>query len=131
MLQQPAQHLAAHRSFAVETTLSGKNYLGMMDKAHTLGYEVVLIYIGTESVEINLKRIAYRVRNGGHSVPPEDVRRRYIRSFRHLPIALEKSDHAILFDNSADTGYQLTGVFENKVWEWFSPFPDWTQKIRL
>lgn len=37
------------------------------------GFEVVLIYIGTESVEINLARIAKRVLGGGHNVPEMDV----------------------------------------------------------
>jgi hypothetical protein len=61
----------AGESFAVETTLSGKSYLHMMQYAKGIdrGFEVVLIYIGTESVEINLARIAKRVLGGGHNVP--------------------------------------------------------------
>jgi predicted ABC-type ATPase len=53
-----------------------------------LGYQVVLIYIGTESVEINLASIARRVLAGGHNVPEADVRRRYTTSFRNLPEAI-------------------------------------------
>jgi hypothetical protein len=60
----------------------------MMVEAKSRGFEVVLIYIGTESVEINLARIKNRVLQGGHDVPEKDVRRRYQRSFRNLPIAL-------------------------------------------
>jgi predicted ABC-type ATPase len=46
----------------VETTLSGKNYLQMMRHARgiDLGFEVVLIYIGTESVEINPRVNSFR-----------------------------------------------------------------------
>ena len=47
--------LAARQSFTVETTLSGNTYLRMMDRAKKLGYVVVLIYIGTAKVEINMK----------------------------------------------------------------------------
>ncbi|HET6181070.1 MAG TPA: hypothetical protein VFE61_29395 [Candidatus Sulfotelmatobacter sp.] len=64
----------------METTLAGKNYLRMMLDARVRGYEVVLVYIGTESVEINLARIKNRVLAGGHDVPEVDVRRRYERS---------------------------------------------------
>lgn len=73
-------HIRDTESFAVETTLSGQGYLQMMAAARTRGFEVVLIYIGTESVEINLGRIRNRVLAGGHDVPEEDVRRRYQRS---------------------------------------------------
>ena len=63
VLRLAKEHLKQKESFAVETTLSGKNYLQMMQYARGIdrGFEVVLIYIGTESVEINLARIAKRV----------------------------------------------------------------------
>jgi predicted ABC-type ATPase len=45
----------------------------MMICARTLGFEIVLVYIGTEKVEINLARIAQRVLSGGHDVPEADA----------------------------------------------------------
>jgi predicted ABC-type ATPase len=69
VLRLAKEHLKRRESFAVETTLSGENY------------------IGTDSVEINLARIAKRVRAGGHKVPEMDVRRRYLRSLQNLPVA--------------------------------------------
>jgi predicted ABC-type ATPase len=53
VLKSAAQHLNNEESFAVETTLAGKNYLQMMLDARDRGFEIVLVYIGTESVEIN------------------------------------------------------------------------------
>jgi predicted ABC-type ATPase len=102
------KNLARRESFAVETTLSGNNYLQMMTYARGLenGFDVFLIYIGTESVEINLARIAKRVQSGGHNVPEADVRRRYIRSFRILPIAFRIADSILLFDNSDEVGFR-------------------------
>ena len=63
-------------SFVVETTLAGKHYLRMMVDVRNGGFEVVLVCIGTENVEINLARIRNRVLAGGHDVPEGDVRRR-------------------------------------------------------
>jgi hypothetical protein len=87
VLKSAKEHLAKNASFAVETTLAGNSYLQMMLDARGRGYEVVLVYIGTGTVEINLARIRNRVLAGGHDVPEEDVRRRYRRSFENLPIA--------------------------------------------
>jgi len=61
VLESAAEHLKSGNSFAVETTLAGKNYLFMMIEARRLGFEIVLVYIGTENVEINLARIRNRV----------------------------------------------------------------------
>jgi predicted ABC-type ATPase len=80
------RHLETAQSFAVETTLSGRGYLQMMLDAKKRNFDIVLIYIGTEKVEINLQRIRNRVLAGGHDVPENDVRRRYGRSFANLPL---------------------------------------------
>ena len=85
VLRAARGHIRDCESFAVETTLAGQGYMQMMLDARARGFEIVLIYIGTERVEINLARIRDRVLGGGHDVPEEDVRRRYERSFENLP----------------------------------------------
>jgi len=110
VLASAKEHISRRESFAVETTLAGKHYLQMMVDARIRGFEVVLVYIGTENVEINVARIRNRVLAGGHDVPESDVRRRYQRSFENLPIAMQRADHTILFDNSTEEGYRLVAV---------------------
>jgi predicted ABC-type ATPase len=119
------KHIRKRESFAVETTLSGQGYLRMMIDARARGFEVVLVYIGTGNVELNLARIRDRVLTGGHDVPEEDVRRRYTRSFENLPTAIQRADHTILFDNSSEEGYRLVAVLGAPVNQWFEPIPDW------
>jgi predicted ABC-type ATPase len=132
VLETAASHLRDGHSFAVETTLSGKNYLQMMLDARSTGFEIVLIYIGTESVEINLGRIADRVLAGGHDVPEADVRRRYARSLKNLPIAISRADHAIIFDNSSEQGYQPIGVITDGRPEWLlEKLPTWALSLKV
>ena len=96
----------------------------MLD-ARNRGFEIVLVYIGTENVEINLGRIRNRVLAGGHDVPEKDVRRRYKRSYRNLPIAIKRADHSILFDNSTEDGYRLIVILDPTGNRWFEPKPSW------
>jgi predicted ABC-type ATPase len=106
----------------------------MMLDARARGFEIVLIYIGTERVEINLGRIRDRVLAGGHDVPEEDVRRRFQRSFANLPEAISQADHTILFDNSFDNssekGYRLIAVLGPPENYWFEPVPEWATAIQ-
>ena len=127
VLESAKDHISRRESFAVETTLSGKLYLRMMVDARKRGFEVVLVYIGTENVEINLARITNRVLAGGHDVPQSDVRRRYKRSFENLPTALARADHTILFDNSTEEGYRLIAVLGPSESQWFEPIPSWAK----
>jgi predicted ABC-type ATPase len=130
VLESAAEHLENGKSFAVETTLAGKNYLFMMMEARRLGFEIVLVYIGTENVEINLARIRIRVLAGGHDVPPEDVRRRYKRSLKNLPTAIERADHTILFDNSTDEGYRLIAILSEIESQWLTARPSWASALK-
>ena len=103
----------------------------MMARARTLGFEVVLVYIGTENVEINLQRIRQRVAAGGHDVPEADVRRRFRRSFDNLPLTAKRADSTLLFDNSSDHGYQLVGILSASAVQWFDPLPNWAAALRV
>lgn len=76
--------LGERKSFAIESTLSGLGYLAVLQKAKVFGYETLICYTFVDSPEVCIARIENRVKNGGHFVPPEDVRRRYYRSKRNF-----------------------------------------------
>ena len=68
------------KSFAMETTLSGTFHLKIIEKAKQAGYKIVLIYAFLDTPELCINRIKVRVKMGGHNIPDEDVKRRYVRS---------------------------------------------------
>lgn len=86
-----------NRTFAVETTLSGKLYLKTMLEARSLGFQINLIYVGTSDVGIHVTRVAQRVELEGHSVPEGDIRRRYQRSLDNLILAVPRTRFVAYF----------------------------------
>lgn len=119
-------YLANNESFAVETTLSGNTYLKMMTQAKQKGWQVNLIYVGVNDVQINIKRVAQRVAQGGRNVPEPDVRRRYTRSLANLATAIQKTDHTIIYDNSTPAGYQPVLIIEvGRVTKFIDKLPEW------
>jgi predicted ABC-type ATPase len=130
VLIKVAGYLQRRESFAIETTLSGKNYIETMRNARNLGFAVRLVYVGTADVEINLIRIRRRFIGGGHHVPEVDVRRRYSRSLRNLVIAAQIADYTAVFDNSTVNGYREVGVIENGKPTWFEPIPAWAAPLK-
>lgn len=91
----------ARVSFGLESTLSGMGHVALLRSAQSRGYRIVLHYIVIDSSEQAIRRVALRVLNGGHSVPADDVRRRFQRSrrlfvHRYLPLA----DEWVLWDNA-------------------------------
>lgn len=101
MLERVDVLLSEKSSFALETTLATKSYVGLTKKAQSLGYEVVLMYFWLESYDMALKRVAKRVREGGHFIPDEDVKRRYEGGIRNLvDLFIPVVNHWSIHDNS-------------------------------
>lgn len=77
MLEEVAACTTRRESFAFETTLSGLGYLRHIDAWRRAGYHVGLYFLTLPSVEMALARVAERVRQGGHNIPEDVVRRRF------------------------------------------------------
>ena len=77
MLQELDRHFAARRSFAFETTLAGRGYLQHIGAWQAAGYRVKLIFLRLDSAEEAIARVAQRVRQGGHHIPEDTIRRRF------------------------------------------------------
>lgn len=96
---------------AWETVFSHPSRLEFMDFAKSQGYRIRLTYVMTYSPDINVKRVQLRVSQGGHDVPEDKIRNRYVRSVDYLPEMLLKADESLVYDNSYD-GYDPLLVFQ-------------------
>lgn len=76
--------MEAGESFALETTLSGMSLRKTIERLQHLEYFVRLAFLWVPSPEINVQRVRTRVQLGGHSVPDEDVRRRFGRAIHNF-----------------------------------------------
>ncbi len=88
--------------FAWESTLSGLGHMKRIETMKQRGYHVEIIYLRLASPRLALRRIAARVRQGGHNVPKKDTLRRFTRSWqnfetRYRPLA----DAWAVYDNSS------------------------------
>ncbi len=101
MINEIDRHAAAGRSFAFETTLAGHTYLHRIEKWRGVGYVVELIFLSLVSAEEAIARVAMRVRQGGHDVKSDVVRRRFASGMRNfLGIYRQRVDFWQWYDNS-------------------------------
>ena len=105
------ESLNNQRSFAIETTLSGRFHFQIARDAKSRGWNVGLTYIGLSTPELAIKRVQKRRRKGGHHVPAADIRRRYKRSLRNLPLFFQLADAVLVLDNSS-TKHPMKMVLE-------------------
>ena len=102
ILLKELDRLAIERKdFAFETTMSGATYLARLRSWKKSGYRIEIVFLKLSSVELALKRIANRVKQGGHDVPVEDVRRRFERGWRNFEASYKAlADSWAVYDNT-------------------------------
>ncbi len=92
--------LESDSTFAFETVFSHASKLNEIRLAKENGYKVYLYFIATDDIFINLERIQGRIVKGGHAVPVEKIRDRYLRSLDNLFKTTILADKVFFFDNS-------------------------------
>jgi predicted ABC-type ATPase len=109
------RELARQRiSFAFETTLASRSFAPWIGKLIHRGYQFHLVFLWLPSLDMAVARVSARVREGGHHVPEETIRRRYnagLRKFFKLdrPMATTWK----LCDNSGELATNLIAAGEH------------------
>jgi predicted ABC-type ATPase len=102
-------------SFCMETVFSDPQgaKLEFLKECQSLGYTVILVFIGLESAALSLGRVIQRVERGGHNVPDAKIESRVPRTFENLHQALTFVE-ALLFDNSSATSHFVRGGVQGR-----------------
>ena len=65
------------------------------------GYRIEIVYLRLDSIDLALRRIEARVRQGGHDVPKRDVLRRFDRGWENfVRIYQPMAESWAVYDNS-------------------------------
>ena len=101
MLRRIDTLLQNKSSFAFETTLASKSFARLIERAQASGYLVTLVYVALPSAQLAKRRVARRVKQGGHSIPENIIERRFYRSLKNLILRYRKVvDEWFVYDNA-------------------------------
>jgi predicted ABC-type ATPase len=101
MLARMQTLIAQQASFAFETTCAGSSQLRILAACKSDDWRVTLLFLWLPSPEDAIRRVARRVRQGGHSIPEDVIVRRYWAGLRNLhQHYLPLADTAMIYDNS-------------------------------
>lgn len=102
MLQRMDDLLSEGSDFAFETTLSTRSYVKFIERAQAKGYFVTLLYFWLPTPEQAIERVATRVREGGHNIPSDVIRRRYANGIKNLTaLYIPLCNYWAIYDNSS------------------------------
>ncbi len=103
----------ANSSVAYETTFHSSYNLQLANEARGLGYRNSLYFLALSKVSIGIRRVAERVRKGGHNVSKSTIRERFEMGLGMLDKEAINFFDRIFIYNSAET-FILQFVIENK-----------------
>lgn len=84
MLRRLQRLADQQRSFAFETTLASRTFAPRITSWMQRGYTFHLVFLWLPHADLALARVRERVRLGGHDVPADTIRRRYLRGLRNF-----------------------------------------------
>lgn len=103
MLDRINRLIAEGQDFAFETTLATRSYKNFVLKAKENGYHITLLFFWLRSSDLAVKRVETRVKEGGHNIPENVIRRRYENGLRNFFGLFEPIvDEWMFIDNSGE-----------------------------
>ena len=101
MLRKINDFINKKYDFAFETTLSTKSHTKTIEKAKENEYEITLLFLFLDSVDLAIERVKARVEEGGHDIPEKVIRRRYFAGIKNLfDLYIPVCDYWIITNNS-------------------------------
>jgi predicted ABC-type ATPase len=96
------------RDFAFETKLAGRGHAARVSELRNAGYQAHIVFLWLPDEDLAVARVADRVRQGGHDVPEDVIRRRYRVGLHNLfSVYLPLMDSWQVYDNSDVAGPRL------------------------
>jgi predicted ABC-type ATPase len=123
--------LQAGANLVVESTFSHPSKLDLIANARAANYAVHVLHLSVDDVGILIARVSNRVRKGGHPVPEERIRRRFVRNQPIIREAVRQSHKGWIFDSSVrNAPPRICATFTNGTGTAeLDPLPAWVDAL--
>ncbi|MDR3177543.1 MAG: zeta toxin family protein [Campylobacteraceae bacterium] len=127
------RYFSKRRIFAVERILSGEKEINnLIDRAKSHSYKISLVYIGINTLELSIKRVKQRFKEGGHNVENDIIKENLDLGIKNFQTICPKVDNVILYDNTkADSGRykKLLDMRDKKICFQTQELPKWSRHL--
>lgn len=102
-------------NFAFETTLASRTFAPWIEKLKKEGYVFHLTFLLLNNPDLAVSRVKERVRLGGHNVPEETIRRRFMSGIKNFfQLYKPMADSWQVYDNTDIKNFSLIASKMNK-----------------
>ena len=105
-------------SFTFETVLSTERNLNLLKRAKKAGFFIRCIYVLTANVAINIMRVHSRAADGGHDVPVDKIKSRYVKALNLVSELVKVCDVMHIYDNNNERPYRIFKKRKEEIFFW-------------
>jgi len=124
-----AVHIDNRSDFLIESNLAKSSDYDWILKMKNAGYEVVLYFLCTKDILINIDRVERRVKEGGHYIPAHIVTDRYRMGLIYLKTKLHLFKEVYLIDNTEQTINEIAVLNDGKIIIESGDDIEWVEKL--
>lgn len=124
-----AGHISKNESFLIESNLARQSDYDWLKLVKAKGYEIILYFLCTSNIEINIGRVRKRVKEGGHDVPENIITDRYNMALIYLKKEIFGFEEVHLIENSTETAAEIAVVKKGQIAIKKADCPGWANSI--
>ena len=116
--------------FGFETNFRVAAVMDTVGQFREAGYQTHLIFLGLQSIQLSMDRVAHRTENGGHFVDEINIKANYERGMENLLRYYKDFDQVILLQG--DSAYRLASLLKIEkgvIVEQAESLPIWADQI--
>jgi predicted ABC-type ATPase len=121
--------ISEKRDFMIESNLAKASDYDWINLMRNEGYKTVLHFLGTKDVDINKRRVAQRVMEGGHGVSEPIIEQRYRMGLSYLKREILSFDEAYLVDADRYPHKGMATLQNGKVMFKEQNAPKWVSEV--
>lgn len=115
--------------FMIESNLAQSRDYDWIANMIKYGYDVVLFFMCTGDVNVNVNRVERRVKEGGHNIPVEIILHRYKVGLSYLKGKLHIFKEVYMIDNATEETIEVAQIINGKLTEIMMPLPVWADEL--
>ncbi len=124
-----SKHLEFKQDFMIESNLAKTADYNWIENMKKAGYEIILYFLCTKDILINIDRVERRVKEGGHFIPAHIITDRYNLCLIYLKSRLHLFQEVYLIDNTEQVVEEMAILNNGKIEMEVADLPDWVANI--
>ena len=121
--------MESNADFMIESNLAESRSYEWISLLKRKNYQIILYYLSTDDVLINIGRVQRRVKEGGHDIAEGIIRSRYSQSHSYLKTKLSEFKEVYLIDNSNDASQVQVKLVDGVIVEKAVDLQNWVRNI--